>query len=74
VLVKVSIPYRMVIVLHLVILYFFFHCGIANLVPNAYALWFVFVSCEIWFVISSLFDQFQSAFCWSRNMYWQTCI
>ncbi|GAB2300169.1 Cellulose synthase A catalytic subunit 3 [UDP-forming] [Dionaea muscipula] len=61
---KVSIPssrinpYRMVIVLRLVILGIFLHYRITNPVPNAYALWLLSVICEIWFAISWILDQF----------------
>ncbi|GLT39745.1 hypothetical protein SLA2020_139200 [Shorea laevis] len=61
---KVSIPsskinpYRLVIILRLVILCFFLHYRITNPVPNAYALWLVSVICEIWFAISWILDQF----------------
>ncbi|KAI4323410.1 hypothetical protein L6164_023018 [Bauhinia variegata] len=51
-------PYRMVIVLRLVILCFFLHYRITNPVPNAYALWLISVICEIWFAISWILDQF----------------
>ncbi|PON81303.1 Cellulose synthase [Trema orientale] len=61
---KVSIPssrinpYRMVIVLRLIILCIFLHYRITNPVPNAYALWLISVICEIWFAISWILDQF----------------
>ncbi|WCJ18426.1 Cellulose synthase family protein [Euphorbia peplus] len=61
---KVSIPsskinpYRMVIVLRLVILCIFLHYRITNPVRNAYALWLISVICEIWFAISWILDQF----------------
>ncbi|XP_059462374.1 cellulose synthase A catalytic subunit 3 [UDP-forming]-like isoform X1 [Corylus avellana] len=61
---KVSIPssrinpYRMVIVLRLIILSIFLHYRITNPVPNAYALWLVSVICEIWFAMSWILDQF----------------
>ncbi|XP_047313595.1 cellulose synthase A catalytic subunit 3 [UDP-forming]-like [Impatiens glandulifera] len=51
-------PYRMVIVLRLVILIIFLHYRITNPVRNAYALWLVSVICEIWFAISWILDQF----------------
>lgn len=51
-------PYRMVIVLRLVIICFFLHYRITNPVRNAYALWLVSVICEIWFAISWILDQF----------------
>ncbi|GAU36202.1 hypothetical protein TSUD_363560 [Trifolium subterraneum] len=61
---KVSIPssrinpYRMVIVLRLVVLCIFLHYRITNPVRNAHALWLVSVICEIWFAISWILDQF----------------
>nr|AIS86011.1 cellulose synthase 3 [Populus tomentosa] len=51
-------PYRMVIVLRLVILCIFLHYRITNPVRNAYALWLISVICEIWFAISWILDQF----------------
>ncbi|ESW05813.1 hypothetical protein PHAVU_011G211500 [Phaseolus vulgaris] len=51
-------PYRMVIMLRLVILCVFLHYRITNPVPNAYPLWLVSVICEIWFAISWILDQF----------------
>jgi hypothetical protein len=61
---KVSIPssrinpYRLVIVLRLVVLCIFLHYRLTNPVRNAYALWLVSVICEIWFAISWILDQF----------------
>ncbi|KAL3622511.1 Cellulose synthase A catalytic subunit 3 [UDP-forming] [Castilleja foliolosa] len=61
---KVSIPssrinpYRMIIVLRLVIICIFLHYRITNPVPNAYPLWLISVICEIWFAISWILDQF----------------
>lgn len=61
---KVSIPssrinpYRMVIILRLVILVIFLHYRITNPVPNAYALWLISVICEVWFAFSWILDQF----------------
>lgn len=51
-------PYRMVIVLRLVVLGIFLHYRITNPVPNAYALWLISVICEIWFAFSWILDQF----------------
>ncbi|GMH30647.1 hypothetical protein Nepgr_032490 [Nepenthes gracilis] len=51
-------PYRMVIVMRLVILGIFFHYRITNPVSNAFALWLLSVICEIWFAISWILDQF----------------
>ncbi|XP_021673229.2 cellulose synthase A catalytic subunit 3 [UDP-forming] isoform X1 [Hevea brasiliensis] len=61
---KVSIPssrinpYRMVIVLRLIILCIFLHYRITNPVRDAYSLWLISVICEIWFAISWILDQF----------------
>ena len=61
---KVHIPsnqinlYRMVIVIRLVVVGFFFQYRLMNLVQDAYALWLVSVICEIWFAISWILDQF----------------
>ncbi|OWM78376.1 hypothetical protein CDL15_Pgr016100 [Punica granatum] len=72
---KVSIPssrinpYRMVIILRLVILSIFLHYRITNPVPNAYALWLVSVICEIWFAISWILDQFPKWFPVNRETY-----
>ncbi|KAK1312942.1 putative cellulose synthase A catalytic subunit 8 [UDP-forming] [Acorus calamus] len=51
-------PYRMVIVLRLVILCIFLHYRLTNPVRNAFALWLMSVICEIWFAISWILDQF----------------
>nr|XP_017178755.2 cellulose synthase A catalytic subunit 2 [UDP-forming] isoform X1 [Malus domestica] len=51
-------PYRMIIILRLVILGLFFHYRILHPVNNAYGLWLTSVICEIWFAISWILDQF----------------
>ncbi|CAN6452585.1 unnamed protein product [Victoria cruziana] len=51
-------PYRMIIVLRLVVLGFFFHYRIRHPVPDAYGLWLTSVICEIWFALSWILDQF----------------
>ncbi|XP_015581144.2 cellulose synthase A catalytic subunit 3 [UDP-forming]-like isoform X1 [Ricinus communis] len=51
-------PYRMVIVLRLIILCIFLHYRITNPVKDAYPLWLISVICEIWFAISWILDQF----------------
>ncbi|OWM90018.1 hypothetical protein CDL15_Pgr026931 [Punica granatum] len=72
---KVSIPssrinpYRLVIVLRLVILSIFLHYRITNPVPNAYVLWLISVICEIWFAISWILDQFPKWFPVNRETY-----
>eukprot|EP00250_Pteridium_aquilinum_P002758 c12973_g1_i1 orf=1-2211(-) len=51
-------PYRMIIVIRLVVLAFFLRFRILNPVPDAYGLWLVSVICEIWFAFSWILDQF----------------
>ncbi|XP_068337212.1 cellulose synthase A catalytic subunit 2 [UDP-forming]-like [Pyrus communis] len=51
-------PYRLIIILRLVILGLFFHYRILHPVNNAYGLWLTSVICEIWFAISWILDQF----------------
>ncbi|KAJ4965339.1 hypothetical protein NE237_017188 [Protea cynaroides] len=54
---KIS-PYRLIILLRLVILGFFFHYRLLHPVPDAYGLWLTSVICEIWFALSWVLDQF----------------
>ncbi|GKD16111.1 cellulose synthase A catalytic subunit 3 [UDP-forming]-like protein, partial [Tanacetum coccineum] len=51
-------PYRMVIVLRLVVLCIFLHYRITNPVINAYPLWLLSVIYEMWFAIPSIIDRF----------------
>ncbi|XP_065848978.1 cellulose synthase A catalytic subunit 7 [UDP-forming] [Euphorbia lathyris] len=51
-------PYRMVIVARLVILAFFLRYRLLNPVHDAIGLWITSVTCEIWFAISWILDQF----------------
>ncbi|PKA51109.1 putative cellulose synthase A catalytic subunit 3 [UDP-forming] [Apostasia shenzhenica] len=51
-------PYRMIIIIRLVVLGFFFQYRITHPVPDAFALWLVSVICEIWFAVSWILDQF----------------
>lgn len=51
-------PYRMIIVIRLIIVGFFFHYRVTHPVPDAYALWLISVICEIWFAVSWILDQF----------------
>ncbi|EFJ38258.1 hypothetical protein SELMODRAFT_73698 [Selaginella moellendorffii] len=62
-------PYRMVIVLRLVILGFFFRYRLLNPVPNAFGLWLTSVICEIWFAFSWILDQFPKWFPINRETY-----
>ena len=51
-------PYRMIIVLRIVILCLFFHYRLLHPVNEAYGLWLTSVICEIWFAASWILDQF----------------
>ncbi|XP_050379049.1 probable cellulose synthase A catalytic subunit 3 [UDP-forming] [Argentina anserina] len=51
-------PYRMIIIIRLVALGFFFHYRVLNPVNDAYPLWLISVICEIWFGVSWILDQF----------------
>ncbi|XP_019085136.1 PREDICTED: probable cellulose synthase A catalytic subunit 10 [UDP-forming] [Camelina sativa] len=51
-------PYRIVIVLRLIILGVFLHYRTTHPVKDAYPLWLTSVICEIWFAFSWLLDQF----------------
>ncbi|GMH02565.1 hypothetical protein Nepgr_004404 [Nepenthes gracilis] len=62
-------PYRIVIVLRLVILAFFFHFRILTPAYDAYPLWLISVICEIWFGLSWILDQFPKWFPINRETY-----
>ncbi|KAK2998967.1 hypothetical protein RJ639_024684, partial [Escallonia herrerae] len=51
-------PYRIVIIMRLIILGLFFHYRVTNPVESSYGLWLTSVICEIWFAISWVLDQF----------------
>ncbi|XP_024382829.1 probable cellulose synthase A catalytic subunit 2 [UDP-forming] isoform X2 [Physcomitrium patens] len=51
-------PYRMVIVIRLVVLAFFLRYRILHPVEGAFGLWITSVVCEIWFAVSWILDQF----------------
>ncbi|XP_057417590.1 cellulose synthase A catalytic subunit 6 [UDP-forming]-like [Lotus japonicus] len=51
-------PYRMIIILRLVVLGLFFHYRILHPVNDAFGLWLTSVICEIWFGVSWIMDQF----------------
>ncbi|XP_057973112.1 probable cellulose synthase A catalytic subunit 5 [UDP-forming] [Malania oleifera] len=51
-------PYRMIIIIRLAVLGFFFHYRLMHPVNDAYALWLVSVICEVWFALSWILDQF----------------
>ncbi|GAY60250.1 hypothetical protein CUMW_200500 [Citrus unshiu] len=65
---KIS-PYRLIIILRLVILGLFFHYRILHPVNNAYALWLTSVICEIWFGVSWILDQFPKWYPITRETY-----
>ncbi|KAK6940041.1 Cellulose synthase [Dillenia turbinata] len=50
-------PYRMIIMLRLVVLGFFFHYRLLHPVHDAFGLWLTSIICEIWFAVSWIFDQ-----------------
>ncbi|CAA2952155.1 cellulose synthase A catalytic subunit 4 [UDP-forming] [Olea europaea subsp. europaea] len=62
-------PYRIVIVIRLVILCFFFHFRILTPAYDAYPLWIISVICEIWFGLSWILDQFPKWFPINRETY-----
>lgn len=62
-------PYRIIILLRLVILGFFFQYRLLHPVPDAYGLWLTSVICEIWFAISWILDQFPKWFPIERETY-----
>ncbi|XP_074264436.1 cellulose synthase A catalytic subunit 5 [UDP-forming]-like [Silene latifolia] len=51
-------PYRIVIILRLAVLGFFFQYRILHPVNDAFVLWLISVICEIWFAVSWVLDQF----------------
>ncbi|OEL28933.1 hypothetical protein BAE44_0010049 [Dichanthelium oligosanthes] len=62
-------PYRMIIIIRLVVLGFFFHYRVMHPVPDAFALWLISVICEIWFAMSWILDQFPKWFPIERETY-----
>ncbi|KAJ0085840.1 hypothetical protein Patl1_09566 [Pistacia atlantica] len=62
-------PYRMIILIRLVVLGFFFHYRIMHPVNDAYGMWLVSVICEIWFAVSWILDQFPKWFPIDRETY-----
>ncbi|KAJ4951038.1 hypothetical protein NE237_027870 [Protea cynaroides] len=54
---KIS-PYRLIIILRLVIVALFFQYRLLHPVTDAYGLWLTSVICEIWFGLSWILDQF----------------
>jgi cellulose synthase A len=51
-------PYRIIIIIRLVVVGFFFHYRVTHPVQDAFALWLISVICEIWFACSWVLDQF----------------
>ncbi|XVF39060.1 hypothetical protein PTKIN_Ptkin01aG0005500 [Pterospermum kingtungense] len=62
-------PYRMIILLRLVILGLFFHYRITHPVHDAFVLWLISVICEIWFAVSWILDQFPKWYPIERETY-----
>ncbi|CAA0812495.1 Cellulose synthase A catalytic subunit 6 [Striga hermonthica] len=62
-------PYRMIILLRMVIIGLFFHYRILHPVNDAYGLWLTSIICEIWFAVSWIFDQFPKWFPIVRETY-----
>ncbi|KAK6125740.1 hypothetical protein DH2020_040514 [Rehmannia glutinosa] len=62
-------PYRLIIMLRVVVLGLFFHYRILNPVPDAYGLWMTSVICEIWFAVSWILDQFPKWYPIERETY-----
>ncbi|XP_028807306.1 probable cellulose synthase A catalytic subunit 6 [UDP-forming] isoform X2 [Neltuma alba] len=62
-------PCRIMIIIRVVILGFFFHYRLTHPVDNAFALWLVAVICELWFAISWILDQFPKWFPVQRETY-----
>ncbi|KAF9610958.1 hypothetical protein IFM89_026046 [Coptis chinensis] len=62
-------PYRIVIVLRLVVLCFFLRFRILTPAKDAYPLWLISVICETWFALSWILDQFPKWFPINRETY-----
>ncbi|MCL7046385.1 hypothetical protein MKW94_000972 [Papaver nudicaule] len=62
-------PYRIVIILRLIILGFFLQYCVTHPVDEAYALWLTSVICEIWFALSWILDQFPKWYPINRETY-----
>ncbi|CAI0385853.1 unnamed protein product [Linum tenue] len=62
-------PYRIVIILRLIILCFFFRFRILTPAYDAMPLWGISVVCEIWFALSWILDQFPKWFPINRETY-----
>ncbi|KAM1731734.1 hypothetical protein ACFX11_017580 [Malus domestica] len=62
-------PYRMIIVARLFILAFFLRYRLLHPVNDAFGLWLVSVTCEIWFAVSWILDQFPKWYPIDRETY-----
>ncbi|KAJ1385652.1 Tetratricopeptide repeat-containing domain [Sesbania bispinosa] len=62
-------PHRIVIILRLIILLFFFQFRITTPVHDAFALWLISVVCEFWLALSWFVDQFPKWFPITRETY-----
>ncbi|PNT64610.1 cellulose synthase A catalytic subunit 9 [UDP-forming] [Brachypodium distachyon] len=62
-------PYRMVIILRLIVLCVFLRYRILNPVPEAIPLWLTSIICEIWFAVSWILDQFPKWYPIDRETY-----
>lgn len=62
-------PYRIMIVLRIVVLALFFHYRFLHPVLDAYALWLTAVMCEVWFSVSWILDQFPKWYPVERETY-----
>ncbi|PKA52108.1 Cellulose synthase A catalytic subunit 7 [UDP-forming] [Apostasia shenzhenica] len=62
-------PYRIVIVLRLVVLAFFLRFRIMTPARDAFGLWLTSVICEVWFALSWILDQFPKWFPVTRETY-----
>ncbi|KAL1831368.1 hypothetical protein ACET3Z_001019 [Daucus carota] len=62
-------PYRIMVVLRIVVLALFFHYRFLHPVLDAYALWLTAVMCEVWFSVSWILDQFPKWYPVERETY-----
>ncbi|MED6220230.1 putative cellulose synthase A catalytic subunit 3 [UDP-forming] [Stylosanthes scabra] len=51
-------PYRMMIIIRVVVAALYFHYRVTHPVENAYALWLLSIICEFWFTLAWILDQF----------------
>ncbi|KAL9233881.1 hypothetical protein vseg_008817 [Gypsophila vaccaria] len=62
-------PYRVLIIVRLIVLVFFLEYRVTHPVMDAYPLWLTSVICEIWFALSWLLDQFPKWYPINRETY-----